>query len=82
MSTIIFVSQNIFSKKLFQNARIAASISSPIDSNEDRNFGTAHLDKLNLLFYSAFLAFIFMLPLWIYSEGTLNSSILTTQAQR
>jgi drug/metabolite transporter (DMT)-like permease len=66
-STVIFVVQTIFSKKLFQNARIAASVKSPTEN--DRDFGVVHLDKLNLLFYSAFLAFLFMLPMWIYSEG-------------
>lgn len=50
LSTLIFVGQNIFSKKLFQEKR---------------------LDKMNMLLYSSFLSFIFMTPIWFWSEGYL-----------
>ncbi|KAI3650992.1 hypothetical protein MP228_004473 [Amoeboaphelidium protococcarum] len=47
-STLIFVCQNIFSKKLFKERT---------------------LDKLNMLLYSNSLSFIFMCPIWFWSEG-------------
>lgn len=64
VSTVIFVLQNIFSKKLFLHARHAVNQASPLHPTE-----AVKLDKLNLLFYSAFLAFIAMFPVWLYSEG-------------
>lgn len=77
MSTLIFVLQNIFSKKLFQNARAvsdtASTTTSPTrlepDHRHRKNKQTINLDKLNLLFYSSFLAFVLMLPIWVYCEG-------------
>ena len=32
-------------------------------------FQDGHLDELNLLFYSSTAAFVFMLPMWFYTEG-------------
>lgn len=59
---IIFVSQNIFSKKLFNEAaRVEADGQNPIKSQK--------LDKLNLLCYSSGLAFVLTSPLWLWSEG-------------
>jgi solute carrier family 35 protein E1 len=61
LSTIIFVTQNIFSKRLFNEAKVA----------EEAGYGhqTRKLDKLNLLCYSAGLAFIITCPIWFWSEG-------------
>jgi solute carrier family 35 protein E1 len=61
LSTVIFVTQNIVSKRLFNEAKIA----------EDAGYGhqTRKLDKLNLLFYSAAMAFIVTCPIWFWSEG-------------
>ncbi|KAL2919584.1 hypothetical protein HK105_200496 [Polyrhizophydium stewartii] len=56
-STLIFVIQNIVAKKLF-NAAASKTVTT-----------TPRLDKLNMLFYSAFMAFLLMLPVWIYSES-------------
>ncbi|KAL1914659.1 uncharacterized protein VTP21DRAFT_8070 [Calcarisporiella thermophila] len=53
-SCLVFVTQNIFSKKLLFKEQ----------SKEKKR-----LDKLNLLFYSSFMAFVLMMPLWFYSEG-------------
>jgi drug/metabolite transporter (DMT)-like permease len=55
-STFVFVIQNIFSKSIFS----AASLNL-------RN--TVKIDKLSLLFYSAAMAFLFMIPIWWASEG-------------
>lgn len=55
-STLVFVSQNIFSKKIFTE--------SSIETSPNR------IDKLNLLLYSSSAAFFFMCPVWIYHEGT------------
>ncbi|KAG9242181.1 triose-phosphate transporter family-domain-containing protein [Calycina marina] len=60
LATLIFVTQNIFSKKLFNEAAIAEAAGSP---------PTRKLDKLNLLCYSSGFAFILTAPIWIYSEG-------------
>ncbi|KAK9325952.1 triose-phosphate transporter family-domain-containing protein [Lipomyces orientalis] len=56
-AAIIFVSQNIFSKKLLTN--------SPTSDMEPKK----KLDKINLLCYCSGLALIFTSPLWFYSEG-------------
>ena len=59
-STILFVTQNIVSKRLFTEAAIA------------EQEGMAHgrkPDKLNLLCYSSALAFAFTFPIWLWSEG-------------
>ncbi|KAH8104049.1 TPT-domain-containing protein [Cristinia sonorae] len=52
-SAIIFVSQNIFFKKI-------------VPSNGGP---TAHkLDKVNLLLYSSGMAFLLMIPIWVYTD--------------
>lgn len=61
LAALVFVSQNIFSKKLFNEA-------------ERTEWDTQHparrkLDKLNLLCYCSGLAFILTLPIWFVSEG-------------
>ncbi|KAK6347059.1 suppressor of loss of ypt1 [Orbilia brochopaga] len=57
--TVIFVTQNIVSKKIFNNSARA---------DYDRSMGPK-LDKLNLLAYSSGLAFLLTTPLWLSSEG-------------
>lgn len=59
-AAIIFVTQNIFSKRLFNEAA-AAEAAGSIQSRK--------LDKLNLLCYSSGLAFILTFPIWFWSEG-------------
>ncbi|KAK4178536.1 triose-phosphate transporter family-domain-containing protein [Triangularia setosa] len=60
-ATIIFVTQNIFSKRLFNEAaRVEA---------EGLGVQSKKLDKLNLLCYSSGMAFICTLPIWFWSEG-------------
>ncbi|KAF8426577.1 triose-phosphate transporter family-domain-containing protein [Tirmania nivea] len=58
-SAIIFVSQNIFAKKIFNASNQA----------EAEGVESKKLDKLNLLCYSSGMAFLLTLPLWLYSEG-------------
>ncbi|SCZ93751.1 BZ3500_MvSof-1268-A1-R1_Chr6-3g08862 [Microbotryum saponariae] len=63
-STLVFVSQNIFSKKLL-----------PKESSTGAHVNTGgpnsgKLDKLNLLFYSSGMAFVLMIPIWLYSDGS------------
>lgn len=62
LGALIFVSQNIFSKKLFNDSSLASDPSIPLALRK--------LDKLNLLAYSAGQAFILTLPLWLYYDGT------------
>jgi solute carrier family 35 protein E1 len=54
-STIVFVSQNIFFKKIM-----------PTNSESSTS---SKLDKTNLLFYSSGTAFVLMVPLWLYSDA-------------
>lgn len=57
-STLIFVSQNIFSKKVLFDEK----------NDEPAN---KRLDKLNLLFYSSSMAFVMMIPIWYVQESRL-----------
>lgn len=59
LAALVFVSQNIFSKKLFNEAARA----------ESEGPGRQKLDKLNLLCYCSGLAFFLTLPIWFVSEG-------------
>ncbi|KAI0479156.1 TPT-domain-containing protein [Xylariaceae sp. FL0804] len=61
LATIIFVTQNIFSKRLFNEAARAEADGQAAKSRK--------LDKLNLLCYSSGLAFVLTSPIWFWSEG-------------
>ncbi|KAG5926176.1 hypothetical protein E4U53_003138 [Claviceps sorghi] len=61
LATLIFVSQNIVSKKIFNEAAKAEAEGPGIQSKK--------LDKLNLLCYSSGVAFLVTLPIWFWSEG-------------
>lgn len=78
-STIVFVSQNIVFKKLMPSAGsgstgtyaqsaaaglVGGSVSGPISTAPI----SAKLDKINLLFYSSGMAFLAMIPLWVFSD--------------
>lgn len=58
---LIFVSQNIFSKKLFNESSHSSDPSIPLHRRK--------LDKLNLLCYSSGQAFLLTLPIWFWGEG-------------
>ncbi|KAI1322697.1 TPT-domain-containing protein [Xylariaceae sp. FL0255] len=60
-ATVIFVTQNIFSKRLFNEAARAEA--------EGQAAKSRKLDKLNLLCYSSGLAFVLTSPIWFWSEG-------------
>lgn len=64
-AAVIFVTQNIFSKRLFNEAKEAedASHARPGQAASDK------LDKLNLLFYSSTLAMLLSTPFWFVQEG-------------
>ncbi|KAL8789591.1 MAG: hypothetical protein Q9213_001027 [Squamulea squamosa] len=73
---LIFVTQNIFSKKLFNEAaRVEAE--GPLPASTQRH---QKLDKLNLLCYCSGLAFLLTCPIWLWTEGLpiLSSPILLT----
>ncbi|KAF8587868.1 TPT-domain-containing protein [Ramaria rubella] len=55
-SALVFVSSNIVFKKIMPSPSGGSTASSH------------KLDKLNLLFYSSGLAFLLMIPVWIYSD--------------
>ncbi|CAM1509380.1 Fc.00g031190.m01.CDS01 [Cosmosporella sp. VM-42] len=61
LATLIFVTQNIFSKKLFNEAAKAEAEAPGIQSKK--------LDKLNLLCYSSGMALVLTMPIWFWSEG-------------
>ena len=61
IAALIFVTQNIFSKKLFNDAARAEADGAASQSRK--------LDKLNLLCYCSALAFILTSPIWLWSEG-------------
>ena len=58
---LVFVTQNIFSKKLFNEAARAEADGSSAQSQK--------LDKLNLLCYCSGLAFLLTLPIWLWTDG-------------
>jgi solute carrier family 35, member E1 len=61
VAAIVFVTQNIFSKKLFtESARAEA---------DGHSHHPRKLDKLNLLCYCSVGAFLFSAPVWFYTEG-------------
>lgn len=60
LAALIFVTQNIFSKRLFNEAAVAEASGGP----------SRKLDKLNLLCYSSGLALLLTSPIWFFSEGT------------
>ncbi|GAO14895.1 uncharacterized protein UV8b_05062 [Ustilaginoidea virens] len=61
LATIIFVTQNIVSKKIFNEAAKAEA--------EGSGSPSKRLDKFNLLCYSSGMAFVVTLPIWFWSEG-------------
>lgn len=77
-STIVFVSQNIFFKKIMpskgEGESAAVARLTTTHSSDQSGLSTAtslsrpKLDKINLLFFSSGMAFLFMIPLWIYSD--------------
>ncbi|KIJ55129.1 hypothetical protein M422DRAFT_151145 [Sphaerobolus stellatus SS14] len=68
-SALIFVSSNIFFKKIMPSP----------SSHGGSSTSTSHkLDKLNLLFYSSGFAFLLMIPVWLYSDlAALLSPVVT-----
>ena len=76
-STIVFVSQNIFVKRLhFQESSATEGLSSHNSNGHASVKGMfkapaerEKLDKLNILFYSSGMAFLFMFPVWLWNEG-------------
>lgn len=61
LATLIFVTQNIFSKRLFNEAAKVESEGGGAQSKK--------LDKLNLLCYSSGMAFALTMPIWFWTEG-------------
>ncbi|KAI5283639.1 suppressor of loss of ypt1 [Ascosphaera aggregata] len=61
VAAVTFVTQNIFSKRLFNEAaRVEA---------EGPNATSKKLDKLNLLCYCSAIGFVLTAPIWFYFEG-------------
>ena len=64
VAAVIFVTQNIFSKKLFNDAARAEAYALPPSQTHPKK-----LDKLNLLCYCSGLAFLLTFPLWLWVDG-------------
>ena len=62
-SALIFVTQNIFSKKLFNEAARVESDGPGAAASQRK------LDKLNLLCYCSGLAFLLTLPIWLWTDA-------------
>ncbi|KAL7421473.1 hypothetical protein Q5752_004360 [Cryptotrichosporon argae] len=60
-STMVFVSQNIFFKKIMPSPSPSAASTSTLSD--------ARLDKINLLYFSSSMAFLMMLPIWLYTDA-------------
>ncbi|CZT23843.1 related to glucose-6-phosphate/phosphate and phosphoenolpyruvate/phosphate antiporter [Ramularia collo-cygni] len=60
-SAILFVTQNIVSKTIFNESSQAEADGVPM--------GRRKPDKLNLLCYSSIMAFLLTCPVWLWSEG-------------
>jgi solute carrier family 35 protein E1 len=60
-SAVLFVTQNIVSKKIFNEAAQAEAEGAPLARRKP--------DKLNLLCYSSACAFCITFPIWLWSEG-------------
>lgn len=60
VASLIFVSQNIYSKKILTYR--------PESALPDAD-NTPRIDKLNVLCYCSSMAFIFTFPIWFFSEG-------------
>jgi solute carrier family 35 protein E1 len=74
-SALLFVTQNIVSKRLFNEAA-RAEVEGPGLVLKQKE---AKPDKLNLLCYSSGLAFLLTMPLWLWSEGyTLIGEFVST----
>ncbi|WAR53306.1 hypothetical protein PtB15_2B737 [Puccinia triticina] len=69
-STVIFVSQNIFGKKLLPKESSSTTTPSGEKGHKRQSSvsGAAQMDKLNLLFYSSAIAFLMMIPIWLYTD--------------
>lgn len=63
LAALVFVSQNMFSKKLLTSGTTSGP-GGPASATHSRK-----LDKLNILCYCTALAFLFTTPLWFFSEG-------------
>ncbi|POW01035.1 hypothetical protein PSTT_12765, partial [Puccinia striiformis] len=70
-STIIFVSQNIYGKKLLPKESSTTTTPAKAHKRQSSSGGSSsntQMDKLNLLFYSSTIAFLMMIPIWIYTD--------------
>ena len=63
IAALIFVTQNIFSKHLFNQAN-QAEADGPATAAKERK-----LDKLNLLCYCSGLAFVLTFPIWLWTDA-------------
>ena len=78
-STVVFVSSNIFIKR-FHFQESSATELATTNGVSTNGHGSVKgmfkapqekekLDKLNILFYSSGMAFMLMIPIWLYNEG-------------
>lgn len=79
-STIVFVTSNIFIKRFHFQESSATDLATTNGSSSTNGHVSVKgmfkapqekekLDKLNILFYSSGMAFLLMIPIWLYNEG-------------
>ncbi|KAG0229221.1 suppressor of loss of ypt1 [Actinomortierella wolfii] len=75
-SCLVFVTQNVFTKRILFSAKSKAGSSTgglgnkeSISEEDAGSQGAQKLDKINILFYSSTMAAICMVPMWLYAEG-------------
>ncbi|KAF9970379.1 suppressor of loss of ypt1 [Actinomortierella ambigua] len=75
-SCLVFVTQNVFTKRILFSAKSKAGSSTgglgnkeAIGEEASGGQNAQKLDKINILFYSSTMAAICMVPIWLYAEG-------------
>lgn len=78
-AALIFVSQNIYSKKLLTHRPASTS---GVPEGDGSVSQTPRIDKLNILCYCSSVAFLFTFPIWLFSEGlTLGHDYINQQGK-
>lgn len=67
-STVVFVAQNLWSKRLLGHALSGGTSEGAKDRRPSQGGGEVKLDKLNILFWSSGVSVLLMIPLLIWSD--------------
>lgn len=67
-STLVFVAQNLWTKKLLGHALSGGTSEGATDRKPSQGGGEVKLDKLNILFWSSGVSVILMIPMLVWSD--------------